>query len=234
MKIIEQLKSYKKNLEKIENSKIIEKISGLINKFQKKNFERSVLKPTVESDEIQFTVKIDPLDKNNDEVHQKIVGPVRVRVKRGWTINFSTGVLFHINAHNHTYRLDDVEGDSTKVIIRENKDNKSITPAVSALMHIYPRSVRSVKWGGITFGIGTNDTEKISYYIGTSYMFGFKRRFIVNAGLVVTKIDNLKSGYEIGQQLDKNENIEPGNLVQNSFRPRFFIGFTYNLTQEKK
>ncbi len=225
--VLDQLKACKKIIEKIESEKVIEGISGLINKFTPENFERSVIIPTVESDEVQFGVKIEALNKTNTDVHQEIVGNIRVRVKRGWTINFSTGAIFQFNAHDKTYRLDKMENNSDKVVIQENRNN-SITPSIAAFMHIYPRSIRSVKW--ITFGIGAKDTDRLSYYLGTSFMFGFMQRFIINGGATLTKIDTLKPEYQIGQALDVSEKLKPENLVYKDYKLRLFVGVTYNLS----
>lgn len=228
--VLDQLKACKKNIEKIESEKVIDGISGLINKFTPENFERSVIIPTVESDEVQFGVKIEPLNKSNTDVNREIVGNIRVRVKRGWTINFSTGAIFQFNAHDKIYRLDKMENDPNKVVIQENRNKKSITPSIAAFMHVYPRSIHSVKWGGITFGIGAKDTDQLSYYLGTSYMFGFMQRFIINCGVALNKIDTLKPEYQIGQAIDVAEKLKPENLVYKDYKLRLFVGITYNLT----
>lgn len=228
--VIDQLKACKKIIEKIENEKVIDGIAELLNKFAPVNFERSVIIPTVESDEILLGVKVEALDASNTTVPQEVVGKIRVRVKRGWTINYSTGAIFQINAHDRTYRLDKMENDPDKVVIRENSNDNSITPSIAAFMHVYPRSIRSVKWGGITFGIGAKNTDQLSYYCGTCFMFGFLKRFIINFGGTLTKIDTLKPEYQIDQAVDVSENLKPEDLVQKDYKLKLFVGFTYNLT----
>lgn len=230
-KLITQIKGCKKSLDEFEKNKIISQIVDLLEKFQPEKFEKSLLIPTVESDEVQFKVSIESLDKTKYEVRNIVQDSIIIRVKRGWVINFSTGVLFHWNAHDRTYSLVPLEGNPEKMIIRENENKNSITPSIAALMHVYPRSVRSVKWGGILFGIGTNDTERINYYIGTSYMFGFKKRFIVNLGATITKINVLKPKFENGQEIDADSDLTSDDLVHREFKVRLFIGFTYNLTK---
>jgi hypothetical protein len=94
---------------------------------------------------------------------------------------------------------------------------------------VYPRWSGSSGWGGITFGIGTKDTERISYYFGSSWIFGVKKRFIVNLGFAFSKFNVLKPEYEVDQVLTKEENLKAENLIQKEFRFRFFIGFSYSL-----
>jgi hypothetical protein len=233
--LIKKLKTYKSNMDKMKSEKVIDAISDLLNKFQEKNFEHSTIMFAVDADEIHLTMKIEPINEKAPPVPSHILNPIPVRVKSGWTINFSTGILAAINPWEHEYILKDAEGEQNKVVIVE-KEKVSVTPTVAALMHVYPRWTGSSGWGGLTFGIGTKDTERIDYYFGTSWIFGVKRRFIINAGISLSKFNVLKPDYDPGQVMDKSDELKAENLVQKEFRPRFFIGFSYNLgkTENKK
>lgn len=236
---IQTIESCKERMDKTIEMDIIGKIRTLISVVKKpENFVQSITIPTVNSDEVHFTARIEALPNSvsvTDPV-SKLIGPIVVKVKLGWAINFSAGAVFHYKAHDRSYRLEKVStaGDNITYTIEENENKNSITPSVAGLMHIYPRSVRSVKWGGIVFGIGTKDTEKFHYYIGTSCMFGSPRRFIVNVGVVFTKIDYLKPEYTKGGsiELDKDTDITKLTLVEKQFKARLFFGFTYNLTSD--
>lgn len=231
---------FKEKVDKLVTMDIIGKIQTLISIIKPENFVQSITTPTVDSDEVHFTARIEAMPNLvNTEAVSKIIGPIVVKVKSGWAINFSTGVVFHYRAHDRSYRLERASNQGsdtnyTTYTIVENENKKSIIPSVAGLMHIYPRSIRSVKWGGIVFGIGTKDTEKFHYYIGTSCMFGSPRRFVVNAGIVLTKIDFLKPEYKKGGSIVLANAIDSKSqlLVEKQFKARLFFGFTYNLTSE--
>lgn len=231
---------FKEKVDKLAAMDIVGKIQTLISIIKTENFVQSITIPTVDSDEVHFTARIEAMPNLvNTEAVSKVIGPIVVKVKRGWAINFSTGVVFHYKAHDRSYRLErsptqGTDLNSTTYTIEENENKNSITPSVAGLMHIYPRSVRSVKWGGLVFGIGTKDTEKFHYYFGTSLMLGSPRRFIFNAGIVITKIDFLKTEYTKGGSitLPTGTDITKLTLVDKQFKLRWFFGFTYNLTAD--
>lgn len=232
----------KERMDKIVEMDIIGKIQTLISVIKKpENFVQSITIPNVDSDEVHFTARIEGLPNlvsTTDSV-SKIIGPIVVKVRSGWAINFSTGAVFHYEAHDRSYRLEKAstqgnDSNFTKYTIEENENKHSITPSVAGLMHIYPRSVQSVKWGGIVFGIGTKDSEKFHYYIGTSLMLGSPRRFVISGGLVITKIDYLKTEYtkDGSITLPAATDITKLTLVDKQYKARIFLGFTYNLTVE--
>ncbi|MDQ1354257.1 MAG: hypothetical protein QG657_4566, partial [Acidobacteriota bacterium] len=89
---------------------------------------------------------------------------------------------------------------------------------------------RDVKWAGLAFGLGTGEANKLSYYLGTGLMFGAQRRFLINFGAAMIKVDSLLPKYkdkidqEITRPTDNN-----GSLVESIYKPRFFLSLTYNL-----
>jgi hypothetical protein len=230
--LAEQLKTYKKNLHKMKKEKVIDSIADLLNKLSKENLERSVLVCNVDSDEVQFTVKIEPLDKEKTPILHEILNPIRVKVKGGWTINFSTGVLVDINFRDYHYQLKDVENQEGKVSI-EKKQDTTINPTPVVFMHAYLRWTGRSGWGGFSLGIGTKDSKQLTYYFGTSWMFGRKQRFILNVGASLANRDVLKPEYEVNQVLEQNENLKPENLVEQKYRFGLYFGISYNLTKPK-
>ncbi|UCH97160.1 MAG: hypothetical protein JSV88_10005 [Candidatus Aminicenantes bacterium] len=207
-------------------------ILDLIDKFREEYFSVSSTFPTVQNDEVEFTLKITPRKKENPLPLNRMLGPVRVKVHRGWKMSFSTGILFGINAHDHTYRIEDIEtepGMEEMVEIKENEERYSITPVVMALMHIHPRSTHATNWGGFSFGLGTGKIEELNYYLGTSWIFGSTRRFILNLGGMVKRIDYLSPKYQLDTPMAKAAAPEAEKLVEKKFKLRFCLGITYNL-----
>ncbi|MCK5059242.1 MAG: hypothetical protein KAT34_21515 [Candidatus Aminicenantes bacterium] len=231
-----------------KNAKIILDLGEDINNFKKKNYEKLILDlldkfreeyfsiaytfPTVQNDDVEFTLNVTPLKKDYPPNFNKMPEPVTVKVYGGWKLSFSAGVLFGKNMHDHTYRVEDVEvekGEEAKVQIKENEDKWSVTPVVMAIMHIHPRSIKGAHWGGFSFGLGTSNTEEFSYYAGTSWIFGSKKRFIINCGVMARKIDYLSSRYELGTPIDQAMEPSEEKLIERKFRLRLCLGITYNL-----
>lgn len=225
-------------LKEIKENRYIDGIKELLNSIKFENFSVSLTIPSVEGDTVKVTVAIEPVDKKKNQVYHSLQSPIIVKVKWGWKIDFSTGVFFNVNFWKRTYWLelkeDDSTGDSTKVILRENKGKSEFTPIIGALMHVYPRGARfifrDVKWAGLAFGLGTGEANKLSYYLGTGLMFGAQRRFLINFGAAMIKVDSLLPKYkdkidqEITRPTDNN-----GSLVESIYKPRFFLSLTYNL-----
>jgi hypothetical protein len=203
--------------------------------------------PTVNSDEVKITVKIEPSGKTKAQVFHQLKDPIIVKVEGGWKIDFSTGVFFHLNAQDATYWYDNVpanyavssaasdpgensNGNGTSMVILMAKENKkSITPVVGALMHIYPRQIGSVKWSGIAFGLGTGEADKLSFYLGTGMMLGSKSRFLINAGVTAVSVESLLPKYEekLGQEIELP--AEDVIIVKAGYKLRLFVSLTYNL-----
>jgi hypothetical protein len=219
-------------IKEFTEKKYIEEIEKILSDFDEKNFSVSLTIPTVDADEVRFTAKFEPIDKKKSTVLHQLKGPVVVKIKGGWKIDFSTGVMFNLNAHDRTYRFDDDDNDESMVILRENEpQHKTITPVIGAMMHVYPRQRKGFKWAGVTFGLSGGKSENLSYYLGTGLMFGSKNRFVINAGGVLTKFNDLKPRYRdiLNNPIEKNDELKPENLTESVYKIRLFVGLTYNL-----
>jgi hypothetical protein len=232
---------------KFEEKKYIDEIKTILDNVKPENFSVSLTIPTVNSDEVKITVKIEPSGKTKAQVFHQLKDPIIVKVEGGWKIDFSTGVFFHLNAQDATYWYDNVpanyavssaasdpgensNGNGTSMVILMAKENKkSITPVVGALMHIYPRQIGSVKWSGIAFGLGTGEADKLSFYLGTGMMLGSKSRFLINAGVTAVSVESLLPKYEekLGQEIELP--AEDVIIVKAGYKLRLFVSLTYNL-----
>ncbi|MCP5109161.1 MAG: hypothetical protein GY950_37620, partial [bacterium] len=230
----EAIADFRQLVKEFQDNKFVEKLKELLEKFVKESFYIAVTVPTVDADEIKFTVEITPVDKKA-KVHHRLEEPVIVKVKRGWKIDFSSGALFLFNAHDRAYRFDDSPGNKDIVTLREDQHKNSITPVVGSLMHVYPRRqrfiFRGVYWSGFSFGLGTGKAESLSYFLGSGVMMGSKRRFVITAGVAAVKHARLLPEYrdKVGQEMTRNDNLTADKLVRSNYKLRAFVSFTYNL-----
>jgi hypothetical protein len=220
-------------LKEFEEKGYIAEIKQLIEKFRKENFEVSLTIPTVDADDVIFKVEIKPAEGKKVKVHNQLAEPVKVEVKGGWKVDSSTGVFFHLNAHDRTYWFD--EKEDGKGLLKYKKDIGSIQPMVGALLHIYPRRAKlfskRIYWSGIAFGLGTGDAEKLSYYLGTGVILGSKRRFLLNCGVTFVKTEILLPRYRDSLNTDIKIEIPADDvpLTEPVYKMRLFFSLTYNL-----
>ena len=231
---LDQFYTLKNLLENFNEKKYIEEIEALLNKINSDQFSVSYTIPSVTGDYVKITVNIEPVDKKKNQVFHALSNPVIVWIKNGWKIDFSTGVLFTIDWNRHSYWLEDIEGDSSKVILREGNVKANITPIIGALMHVYPRRsqflfFKDVNWSGLAFGLGTGEANKLSYYLGTGLMFGYQKRFLINFGLALIKTDSLVSQYKNKINEEIYRPSDSASLIESYYKVRAFLSLTYNL-----
>jgi hypothetical protein len=217
-------------MKEFKEKKYVDGIKKILANINQDNFEVSLTVPTVDADEIKFNVAIEPIDKKKAQVYHQLKSPVVVKVKGGWLLDFSAGVLFQFDAHEEVYRFDESPGDKETVTLRLDTHKHSMTPVLGALMHIYPRQTGKLKWV-FTFGAGIGEAENLSYYGGLGLMVGSKRRFVISVGAAVVKYARLLPEYRefVGNEMPKNEDLTADDVVRASYKLRAFVSFTYNL-----
>ena len=108
-------------------------------------------------------------------------------------------------------------------------------PTVAALMHIYPRMASDFNWGGC-FGLSISNGTEVTYYLGTSLIFGRKQRFIVSFGPACGKMQIYDDRFKLGENYPIDQQPEALKMHE-IYVIRPFIGFTFNLsslTREKQ
>jgi hypothetical protein len=217
-------------LEEFDVDEYIKALKNLLGEFIPENFSTSRTFSGLDADKVEIKVDITPVNPK-DRVTHGLGTPIEVSVRGGWKFDFSTGVMFHIDAHDRAYRLEESPDDPNKVVIKEDTQKYSITPVMGALMHVYWRTDKPLV-PTITFGLGTGLAESLSYYAGLGCILGSKRRFIISGGLALVKYARLlpeyKEKYEIKEELPKSSDLTPDKLVKSNHKPRWFVSFTYN------
>lgn len=175
-----------------------------------------------------FTTKIALKNAKGDTLHT--YKPITIRTRGGFKVNFSSGYLLSFKG-NDSYSSFRVDGSSATSIKADNKDR--LTHALGALCHVYFRGIHDLQ-PGISAGLSVEDDADLGFYLGLSALFTESNRFVLTAGVSMTKIDKLNTA----NLSDANNGIRTFVSEDNTninydkvYRPAFFVGVTFNLSK---
>jgi hypothetical protein len=119
-------------------------------------------------------------------------------------------------------------------MIAHNSPTAVALPGLGAAVHASWRIRPSFAWGGM-LGLGLNSKSIVNpnFYFGTSFIFGWRERFILSFGYALNHVDYLHHDHYVGQTVRKNS-ITSKELVEKTYRGGMFFSFTFNLTNKKK
>ncbi|MDF0717002.1 hypothetical protein PY092_12640 [Muricauda sp. 334s03] len=175
-----------------------------------------------------FTAKIALKNAKGDTLHT--YKPITLKTKGGVKVNFSSGYMlsFKGNESYSSFRASDSSATSIKA---NNKDK--MTHALGALVHVYPRGFKDIQ-PGISAGLSVEDDADLGFYLGLSALFTESNRFVLTAGVSMTKIDKLNTANlsDVSNGIrtfisEDNTNINYDKV----YRPAFFVGVTFNLSK---
>lgn len=202
------------------------------NKVQKSNFEIHTDAHQVDDDIIILTPKL----KNKKGEIIKEYNPVEVKAYGGVKVNFSTGYLLSFKGNENYRNLYDTSGI---IGVQKNKTD-DLTHALGALVHVYQRNCNSVNFG-FTAGLSIpTDGVRIGFYTGVSALMLEKHRLVITAGasFIKTKILNTSNLTRANNRTEESyifSNKDYKEIVYDElYKPAFFVGITYNLSQAKK
>ncbi|RYE59133.1 MAG: hypothetical protein EOP48_01875 [Sphingobacteriales bacterium] len=235
-----ELKDINYNLSKVDLTKLLRDVEefattgrkslfATYDHFNESNYTYYVSPQPIDKDLTVISLNIEPKENVPCSPIPRAY-ELRIRPKGGIKIDFSTGLFINFGGNDfrdQSYRYDSVPGQPDQQCIIRNKSKNAIFPSVGALMHIYPRNGKEFQVGG-NFGISTKDLERINYHLGMSFIFGYSRRFVLNAGGTLTKATLIADKYEVGQIINKQN--APADIPTSTFnRIGFFLALTYNL-----
>ena len=210
-------------------------MNKLLNKINVKSFSFSTSPLVAETDEIVYEITITPIKNENMEKYgsgsRKVYFEVPVDVLGGFKIDFSTGLFFsNLIDHKFATLKDSIVSASDTLkgyrILRNKEGDFKL--GLSATAHIYYR-FSSIFNIGFNFGVGIIPDQSISYLLGGSFIFGKKKRVILNGGITAGSVDRLSS-------LVKENNFYSdipleGGLTVKELRFGWYLGISYNLTE---
>ncbi|MCF6130118.1 hypothetical protein L1S35_10560 [Flavobacterium sp. AS60] len=186
---------------------------------------------TAKTDEIKYTITIEPTELNICNANGKKVIEVIVKVNGGFKIDFSSGAFLNSGSDDflgNSYYYIKTDADHRKIVTADRGSRYLMS--VGALMHFYWRTTSPVKLGG---SIGVSTTAAVSdllFHIGPSIFIGHKNRVVISGGLT------LKSSPILDQKLKTDviyTNLETPDAVPtvNVFpKAGLFFSLTYNFT----
>lgn len=199
-----------------------------------------VVSPPVQmdGDMVSYTVNITPcitrtLGPNKNPMQFKFDIPA----KRGLKVDFSVGPAFSFgdNSRDDKYYLAEIPGSPDSVKLTKLDNNNAISPNLAAMMHVYSRGANGFALGGL-FGVGVGfqsvQDVNLSVFTGVSLVMGKREKVMVNAGCSWLRIDRIKNKQFEDSKNYASAKITLGDVTEKVFKPSFFIGISYNLTNK--
>jgi hypothetical protein len=205
----------------------------------KNNF--NVVSPPVQmdGDMVSYNVNITPcvtrtIGPNKSPMTFKFDIPAR----RGLKVDFSVGpaLSFSDNSKDDKYFLEEVVGSSPdSVKLKRLDNNNSLSPSLAAMMHVYSRGAKGFALGGL-FGVGVgfqSSTElNVNVYTGISLVAGKREKVMFNVGCSWLRVDRIKNKQFADGTNYAASKITIGDVTEKVFKPAFFFGISYNLTNK--
>jgi hypothetical protein len=86
---------------------------------------------------------------------------------------------------------------------------------------------------GVSVGLGF-DEDSPKYFAGLGILLGEEQRFVINMGVMLRKVKDLKSQYKAGEIVELTEDQGVDDIMTEYYRPDFGFAITYNLTSKTK
>jgi hypothetical protein len=169
-------------------------------------------------------LKLSPIDSLERKGIKTIeLTPVVVNVFGGMRVRASVGLNFgQFFSRPQTFFIRD------SVLQSSNKD--AFVPVMTSFVHFYAPSPRAVSIAG-TFGVGFplgggENLQAISFFLGSSLLFGKGERIVLNAGIMGGKKEQLSQGYKIGDAYGLESIEAPTTSV---YALGYYLGVSFNL-----
>ncbi len=137
-------------------------------------------------------------------------------------IKFDVSAGFFVTGLKDKMYVFDYTSDSTKMIVEENTGKARV--GLGLLSHLHSRKGGWFNYGAC-LGFEANNDIKVSYLVGGSLLFGYDKKFILNFGLALSKVDVLSNVHELGEVVP----IATASIgLSKIWKHGFFAGATYN------
>jgi hypothetical protein len=181
-------------------------------------------------DAANFEIKIEKrLDNNAVITNEKTFSHTEFTYG-GTRVDFSAGLAASYFGNATAYEFG-IDGKGA-TILSEKNDN-IVAPALVGLVTMSYRQAGSLAVGA-SAGLGidaTNGKVQLSnFFIGPTLLFGKSDRLFVTAGLSFRNVQQLKSGYTIGEVITGGAD-DIDKYLSDKYAVGSFISLTYNLTK---
>lgn len=231
--------AYNDKLFSVEFNSVKESISSIINSIDYSNYfctySTGIIKD--DADIVSYQVVLTPKSGESTLITPKpITNTFEVRVKHGVKIDYSAGLFANFLLSDNTYSVlpygdTDSFGSSDSSILRLNSKQDVFLPSVGAMIHLYRRTPRDLKWSMST-GVSISQNQAATYYLGGSAIFGRTQRIILSGGVAGKQVKTATDNYKPGTIIPMNpDDVEAIDFLDNSpFKVGLFFGVTYNLS----
>jgi hypothetical protein len=205
----------------------------------KNNF--NVVSPPVQmdGDMVSYNVNITPcvtrtIGPNKSPMQFKFDIPA----KRGLKVDFSVGptLSFSDNSKDDKYFLEEIVGSNPdSVKLKKLDNNNAVSPSLAAMMHIYSRGAKGFALGwlfGVGVGFQSTTQLNVNIYTGISLVAGKREKVMFNAGCSWLRVDRIKNKQFADGTNYAASKITLGDVTEKVFKPSFFFGISYNLTNK--
>ncbi|MDX6184086.1 hypothetical protein SGQ44_18135 [Flavobacterium sp. Fl-77] len=151
-----------------------------------------------------------------------------VSVKGGTRIDFSIGLAASYFSNTNVYEIYTINGQN-KIGLK----SKNLT--VPSLVTMISMTNRTTKYGAIGgsagLGIDTNNgkIQLSNFFIGPTLILGKYDRIMLTVGAAIRNVGKLKNGYVINDTII-TQSSDITTVLSDNYKVGFFIGLTYNLT----
>ena len=185
------------------------------------------------ADEISYNLKATPHTNLPYSVETNPINlKYNVKINGGVKIDISTGIFWNIGLNDKSYRFEEVDANSSKIIEESNEDH--FKPSLGVLFNVYKRSNKNIKFGG-NVGFSTN-SDKLSYYLGASMLIGRSERVNVNVGFAGTQVQRGIDKYEPDEIIQVAISDLPNEVPLRNpspFKIGAYFGISFNLLGTK-
>lgn len=243
-------KLVKLNLENLK--KEVERIHKIVNPSELRTKLHNVeLFDNVLSGDNAFTVYSDPIQPFEDYLEFKVkisqnknlgtsvlkeqdkVFTYTEYVRQSVRWDFSVGTVFDFGIKNQEFEIKKNETENTsKYQIIENNSTE-YTPTIAGLLHTSFRSNSTFAFG-ISLGASVDVTQLnfSSLFPGVSLLIGKREKLIFTVGPALKRVKQLKAIYQTNT--DYTEQLQAENVTSQQFKTGWFVGLSWNLTNEQK
>lgn len=232
------LVAYNEKLFSLEFNRVKESISSIINGIDETSYKCTYTTGIIKDDAdiVSYQVVLTPKSNESLTITPKpITNTFEVRIKHGVKIDYSAGLFANFMLSDNSYSVlpygdTDNNGISDSSIIRLDSKQDIFLPSVGAMIHLYRRTPRDLKWSMST-GVSISQNQAATYYFGGSAIFGRTQRIILSGGVAGKQVKTASDSYKPGTILPLNpDSVDSIDFLDNSpFRVGLFFGVTYNL-----
>lgn len=215
-------------------SKAIEDIMTLYTKItSQKTFEYTTTLPIKEAYELDLELKA--ISKPNTKVTSSSVNltyaikGIKISISPGLFVNYFPGAR---TCYKEDFELNGMPTDS--VVIRSTFDDNSLLPSIGALIHVSFFGCKDHDFA-LSAGVSTHfTTGDMRWHIGTSWLIGKQRRFVLSAGLSIGQnIQEIDQQYQLDTPYPKAA-LEGKAITQEVAHVGGYLGVFYNIPAPPK